>query len=341
MIKDKEYPATHSMSTSWFAIDNEGNVALLEFNENGPVPAIAHEDSIEGVIIDRFVDESGKIRRIILTQEQVDLLISCLTFNPFDLENIFFNHIVLRIDTDLNEEFHKIFLGYEDALILFSEEKGLYFFESIEDDDMELKIAQKLYDKKCVLSCANFYLDCVEECENSLEIELAKGCENLPIFIYGQEYLDPALRRIHSHGCAVKSNQLTDEHKQEAFHLPFSFREVEKFQIPFYYPSFWMSGKDLSSSDTRYSSLEIEKDSYSYVRTAALGVPSEKFDHESKALTFEPKIGIIKKDEKYILDKLPVNILQRSFELNYNDRSEYLKQVLKYYRPYLLILIVR
>lgn len=38
MIVDKEYPATHSMSTAWYGIDLEGNVALFEFNENGPVP---------------------------------------------------------------------------------------------------------------------------------------------------------------------------------------------------------------------------------------------------------------------------------------------------------------
>ena len=34
----KEYPATHSMSTSWFAIDEEGKVAILNFEDNGPIP---------------------------------------------------------------------------------------------------------------------------------------------------------------------------------------------------------------------------------------------------------------------------------------------------------------
>ena len=35
-LTNKEYPATHSMSTAWYAVDNEGNVAILDFNENGP-----------------------------------------------------------------------------------------------------------------------------------------------------------------------------------------------------------------------------------------------------------------------------------------------------------------
>lgn len=29
---DKEYPATHSMETAWFAVDLEENVAILDFD---------------------------------------------------------------------------------------------------------------------------------------------------------------------------------------------------------------------------------------------------------------------------------------------------------------------
>lgn len=39
MKTGKEYPATHSMSTSWYAIDADGKVAFLSFDENGPVPS--------------------------------------------------------------------------------------------------------------------------------------------------------------------------------------------------------------------------------------------------------------------------------------------------------------
>lgn len=38
MKTNKEYPATHSMATSWFAVDAEGNVGIIEFEDNGPVP---------------------------------------------------------------------------------------------------------------------------------------------------------------------------------------------------------------------------------------------------------------------------------------------------------------
>jgi len=42
---NKEYPATHSMETSWFAIDEDGFVAVLRCEENGPVPKCAEQDS--------------------------------------------------------------------------------------------------------------------------------------------------------------------------------------------------------------------------------------------------------------------------------------------------------
>lgn len=35
---DKEYPAIHSMETAWYAADEDGNVALIMYNDNGPVP---------------------------------------------------------------------------------------------------------------------------------------------------------------------------------------------------------------------------------------------------------------------------------------------------------------
>ena len=55
MITDKEYPATHSMSTAWYAADEDGNVAIIDYNENGPVPWGAETDlCIENIIFKDF-----------------------------------------------------------------------------------------------------------------------------------------------------------------------------------------------------------------------------------------------------------------------------------------------
>jgi hypothetical protein len=39
---DEDFPAAHSMDTSWFAIDNDGHVALFKSGEAGAVPEAAH-----------------------------------------------------------------------------------------------------------------------------------------------------------------------------------------------------------------------------------------------------------------------------------------------------------
>ena len=61
MFIDKEYPATHSMSTGWFIADKDGNIAIFDFNENGPIPCDIPESSANGVLEEDFVlpDEKG------------------------------------------------------------------------------------------------------------------------------------------------------------------------------------------------------------------------------------------------------------------------------------------
>lgn len=50
MLIDKEYPATHSMSTSWYIVDEDGNVGIMDFNANGPVPWGTEDISIDCLV---------------------------------------------------------------------------------------------------------------------------------------------------------------------------------------------------------------------------------------------------------------------------------------------------
>ena len=59
MRKRKEYPATHSMSTAWFGVDEDGNVAILSFDENGPVPSYIPESCAYEVVFDPTAGRSG------------------------------------------------------------------------------------------------------------------------------------------------------------------------------------------------------------------------------------------------------------------------------------------
>lgn len=50
MTIEKEYPATHSMATAWYFADEEGNVAIMDYNDNGPVPWETEETGIESLV---------------------------------------------------------------------------------------------------------------------------------------------------------------------------------------------------------------------------------------------------------------------------------------------------
>ena len=57
------------MSTAWYAADEEGNVAIIDYNENGPVPWEYEQTSIEELVFGH--DELDKFIRINLTKEQI------------------------------------------------------------------------------------------------------------------------------------------------------------------------------------------------------------------------------------------------------------------------------
>lgn len=75
MKTDNEYPATHSMSTAWFGIDKDGNVALIDFNENGPVPFGCGEWCPDDLISDKMaVPSDDGISNMNYTVEQANEL---------------------------------------------------------------------------------------------------------------------------------------------------------------------------------------------------------------------------------------------------------------------------
>lgn len=76
---DKEYPATHSMDTSWFAIDADGNVAIIEFGDDGPVPDFVGQNDIyipDVMFKAMAIDEHHGLPCLLLTDEQIDVMLS-------------------------------------------------------------------------------------------------------------------------------------------------------------------------------------------------------------------------------------------------------------------------
>ena len=76
MKTTKEFPATHSMDTEWFIADAEGNIALFDFDDDGPVPVkIADNDDFWGELDEIGVPDKDGINSFELTDEQANYML--------------------------------------------------------------------------------------------------------------------------------------------------------------------------------------------------------------------------------------------------------------------------
>lgn len=115
MKGQKEYPATHSLSTAWYAADEEGNVAIIDYNDNGPVPWETEQTSIEDLVLGHE-EEFGKFIRINLTKEQIFELLE-------DSHRSYVYYSVIQIDSAQQQSFMKKMKDAQIFCVLISEEE--------------------------------------------------------------------------------------------------------------------------------------------------------------------------------------------------------------------------
>ena len=103
MKTDKEYPATHSMSTAWYIVDEEGNVGILDFNENGPVPKETEQTGIEDLMFGHEEDwEKKQTLPIQLSEQQIFEMLS----DPRRPEDTDYNYFtVVEISKEKESDF--------------------------------------------------------------------------------------------------------------------------------------------------------------------------------------------------------------------------------------------
>ena len=149
MKTNKEYPATHSMSTAWFAADEDGNVAIVHFGDNGPVPECISgaQDAVEEIVYQTFVEtkDTCPCRTLNLTDQQAleiydkslkkperynDLICGSVVKIKKEMENTFFDEIskmdVWKEVTCLSQNLGLYFID-------FINEPTTKLYESIED----------------------------------------------------------------------------------------------------------------------------------------------------------------------------------------------------------------
>ena len=112
MKTTKEFSATHSMSTDWFVADEDGNIALFSFDENGPVPIDIPGESSSYLMTaeDDFGEkDSDAIEYLELTDEQVEELMSnAVSPDKYDTAKKY--HLFVQVDETVKKNFLDVFI---------------------------------------------------------------------------------------------------------------------------------------------------------------------------------------------------------------------------------------
>lgn len=241
---DKEYPATHSMSTAWYVVDDEGNVGIMDYNENGPVPWGVEETSCEDLAFGHWEDYESKIVRFNLTNEQIlDLLKT--PHKPSDEK--MWCECAVRINKEKKGRFLEL-CNKEDIdshkPFCLSEEMGLYKFDAFEcahdDNCNEIPVngtLKTMLDEQIIIEVYGLQLLEMYDQYKDDEVIFEKNFDNSPFYMFAQPYWTEFLpRKMHQPEHPVKLEQIPEQFRHRLHKIPGSFMSMDTFQIAQYYP---------------------------------------------------------------------------------------------------------
>lgn len=241
MKGQKEYPATHSMSTAWYAADEEGNVAIIDYNDNGPVPWETEQTTIEDLVLGHE-EEFGKFIRINLTKEQIFELLE-------DSHRSYVYYSVIQIDSAQQQSFMKKMKDAQIFCALISEEEGLFLIDGydLENAFPEMMQNKRIYDIK--------EYDIDEACKDG-KIVFKCNFQSVPYFIYAQPYNPDFLtERLNIPDNPVKLDQFPEPFRQRVPRLPVRFRDTPKLQIAEWIPCSFSYGEPKHLNGCEYGLL--------------------------------------------------------------------------------------
>lgn len=250
MKTDKEYPATHSMATSWFAVDADGNVGIIEFEDNGPVPIdiVPETECSDSIICEAICADSKE--RISFEPSQI-LALMRNSISPKEYLNNTVHHSIITdclIEIDVNrlpELLKAASHCANNKLTPLLPEKGIYYVDfwynyldkkGIKTDE---KLSEKLYDSlfenNVIRRIIQIGFD-FDFCDNDNPGFVQQS--DIPFSQMLQDYSNGDIEVVRFPLYTdVKFQQLGPELKQKAIRLPFKFNQISKFRIEDYYPN--------------------------------------------------------------------------------------------------------
>ena len=289
---DKEYPATHSMSTSWYIVDEEGNVGIFDFNENGPVPRRVEQTGIEDLVLGHCEDYDKHIYLpIALSKEQIEELLD----NPRKPEDVdYWDEVIIQIDIKKESKFLE-YAKNADFTIDFclSKEMGMYqiscgdsivYASGKSATHVRLRSTlRKVLEEGIILNVydvKNLFINDVYDSVSG-KIVYEKNYDNLPYYIYRQPYWTDFLsERINVPAHPVIIDQLPEEIKRRAYRVPVCFKDTKYIQIAEWCLCVTNDDVEKITNGYRYIRLPLTDGSMGYVKTNLL--PDSFYDYCSE-----------------------------------------------------------
>lgn len=298
MKTDKEYPATHSMSTAWYVADEDGNVAIMDYNDNGPVPWETEQTCIENLIYGHQENyETKDFIAIDLTDDQIDDLME----NPHrpEEEDLWFD-CIFEIDLDQEQDFLELAKNPDIQIELcISKKRGMYSVDCHDCTEehgkkyvaIESSTLKKMIDRgmiKQVFKAKDFFIN-DEWKDDKLHFE----CQftSAPYYIYKQPYWNELLaERLNIPLNPVKLNQFPLALRNRVPRVPIKFRECKQFQIAEWIPSCFNSDEEIAINGFVYQPIVLTNGTKAYVYTSQGGLRfidycSEKSKYQCKECT--------------------------------------------------------
>ena len=241
MKTDKEYPATHSMATAWYCVDEDGNVGVFDIDDNGPVPVGEYrQNGVEDVLWEDFSSDEGEgFNMMNLQSEQIlpmleeDNDTGVWEKESYGWRNSQWMEAIVKIDMAKIDIFKKAISFDKDHFrnpVCLSKDLGLFYVDLFSNKEgVELLENNHVILKKYKSFMFFRSTEYNEENKDMYDINIKK----YPFFIYVQDYClcdDPAIRQNIPH-MPMKLWQLPKDVQTKVRKLPLHFSETERIQL--------------------------------------------------------------------------------------------------------------
>lgn len=278
MKQNKEYPATHSMATAWYMVDDEGNIGIMDYEDDGPVPFGVEESIPVYSLLFGYDDGISDIVNFDLTDEQVNAFLKnpC---SPFEFN--WYGNCIVKIDTTKTERFFKLsaYKGKKNiSCHCISKKMGVYLIDAwhcVKDYSKQVieGVLKIMLDENIILEVYDF----VEI--DSFDDEEIEFKYDYPYYLYSQPYNQKLLqRRVFVPKNPVKITQIPKHFREKIHRIKGCFKDLETMQIAQHYQCKFYGWESYYIIDgVIYELITLEDGNKGYVKTDILAYPFKDY----------------------------------------------------------------